>query len=226
MELTSTRTIAAPLPKVWAALNDPATLKACLPGCEKIEADGVNAYRVVMAAKVGPVSARFSGRMELADVEPMRGYTLRFDGQGGAAGFAKGEASVSLADADAGAATALSYRAKAQVGGKIAQIGSRLVDNAAAKLADDFFARFAEAVAPPPEIAAPAPAPQPVVPAGFGVAHWVRWAAIVAIVALLLLGTNIAGPRFHQRFSAWKALISKFFAAAPTGSTPDAACCS
>ena len=88
MEMTSTRTIAAPLAKVWAALNDPQTLKACLPGCELIEPDGVDAYRVVMAAKVGPVSARFTGRMQLADVEPMRGYTLRFDGQGGAAGFA------------------------------------------------------------------------------------------------------------------------------------------
>ncbi len=186
MEMTSTRTIAAPLPKVWAALNDPETLKACLPGCELIEPAGANAYRVVMAAKVGPVSARFTGRMELADVEPMRGYTLRFDGQGGAAGFAKGEASVVLADADSGAATALTYRAKAQVGGKIAQIGSRLVDGAAAKLADDFFARFAAAVAPPAEIATAAPAVTPTVPGAFGAAHWVRWAAIVAIAVLIV----------------------------------------
>jgi uncharacterized protein len=188
MELTSTRTIGAPLAKVWAALNDPAMLKACLPGCELIEADGENVYRVVMAAKVGPVSARFSGRMQLADVEPMRGYTLRFDGQGGAAGFAKGEANVVLADADSGNATALTYRAKAQVGGKIAQIGSRLVDSAAAKLADDFFARFSDAVAPAP---APAESPQIVAAAepakapAFGASHWVRWAAIVAMVVLL-----------------------------------------
>jgi carbon monoxide dehydrogenase subunit G len=186
MEMTSTRTIAAPLPKVWAALNDPDTLKACLPGCEVIEATGANTFRVVMAAKVGPVSARFNGRMELADVEPMRGYTLRFDGQGGAAGFAKGEANVSLADADSGSATALTYRAKAQVGGKIAQIGSRLVDSAAAKLADDFFARFAATVAPPAEIAVAAPAAAPTVPAAFGAAHAIRWVAIVAIAALLI----------------------------------------
>ncbi len=183
--MTSTRTIAAPIAKVWAALNDPDTLKACLPGCELIEADGVNAFRVVMSAKVGPVSARFTGRMQLADVEPMRGYTLRFDGQGGAAGFAKGEASVALADADSGSATALTYRAKAQVGGKIAQIGSRLVDSAAAKLADDFFARFSQTVAPPAQAPADVAAEAARVPAPFGAAHWVRWAAIVAMVALL-----------------------------------------
>jgi carbon monoxide dehydrogenase subunit G len=185
MEITATRTIAAPLPKVWAALNDPGTLKACLPGCESIEPDGADRYRIVMATKVGPVSARFTGRIELADIRPLHGYTLRFDGQGGAAGFAKGEANVSLADADSGTATALTYRAKAQVGGKIAQIGSRLVDSAAAKLADDFFARFAAAVAPPAEIAAQAPAAAPVAPSAFSASHAIRWAAIVAIVVLV-----------------------------------------
>jgi carbon monoxide dehydrogenase subunit G len=183
MEMTSTRTIAAPLAKVWAALNDPQMLKGCLPGCELIEPAGENAYRVVMAAKVGPVSARFQGRMQLADVEPMKGYTLRFDGQGGAAGFAKGEAVVSLADAENGNATALTYRAKAQVGGKLAQVGSRLVDGAAAKLADDFFACFAKTVAPPAEIAVPAPAP---VPAVSEAARWIRWIAIAAIAALIV----------------------------------------
>lgn len=185
MEMTSTRTIAAPLAKVWAALNDPDTLKSCLPGCELIEPDGADRFRVVMATKVGPVSARFTGRIELADIKPLHGYTLRFDGQGGAAGFAKGEASVALADADSGSATALTYRAKAQVGGKIAQIGSRLVDSAAAKLADDFFARFSQTVAPPAEPAVAASAETPQVPSAFGAAHWVRWAAIVAMVVLL-----------------------------------------
>ena len=100
-----------------------------------------------MAARVGPVAAKFSGRMQLADIDPPHGYTLSFDGQGGAAGFAKGEARVALAAAENGAATALSYTVKAQVGGKIAQIGSRLVDGAAQKLADDFFGRFSDAVA-------------------------------------------------------------------------------
>jgi carbon monoxide dehydrogenase subunit G len=186
MELTSTRTIAAPLPKVWAALNDPLTLKACLPGCETMEETAANQFRVVMAAKVGPVSARFTGRIELADIRPLHGYTLRFDGQGGAAGFAKGEAVVALAEADGGNATALTYRAKAQVGGRIAQVGSRLVDGAAAKLADDFFARFAATVAPPAELAAPAPAVAPAAPSAWGAAHAIRWVAIVAIVVLLV----------------------------------------
>jgi carbon monoxide dehydrogenase subunit G len=185
MDITSTRTIGAPVPKVWAALNDPGTLKTCLPGCESFEPDGADRYRIVMATRIGPVAARFTGRIELADIQPLHGYTLRFDGQGGAAGFAKGEANVTLAEADSGASTALTYRAKAQVGGKIAQIGSRLVDSAAAKVADDFFARFAAAVAPPAEIAAPAPAATPVAPSAFSASHAIRWVAIVAIVVLL-----------------------------------------
>ena len=131
MEMTSTRTVPAPVDKVWAALNDPGMLKECIPGCEVIEPDGENAYRIALAAKVGPVAAKFAGRMQLADIDPPRGYTLSFDGQGGAAGFARGEAKVTLAPAENGAATALSYTVKAQVGGKIAQLGSRLVDGAA-----------------------------------------------------------------------------------------------
>ena len=122
-------------------------LRSCVPGCDAIEADGENAYRITMAAKVGPVSARFAGRMRLSDIDPLRSYTLSFEGQGGAAGFAKGEAKVSLAPEANGMGTALSYAVKAQVGGKIAQLGSRLVDGAAQKLADDFFGRFSEAVA-------------------------------------------------------------------------------
>jgi carbon monoxide dehydrogenase subunit G len=146
MELSSTRIVAAPVETVWAALNDPEMLKGCVPGCDAIEADGENAYRISMAAKVGPVSAKFAGRMLLSDVDPPRSYTLAFEGQGGAAGFAKGEAKVALAPEANGTGTALSYAVKAQVGGKIAQLGSRLVDGAAQKLADDFFGRFADAV--------------------------------------------------------------------------------
>src|SRR4029450_727954 len=147
MEMTSTRTVPAPVETVWVALSDLDVLKSSIPGCESIEPDGENAYRIAMAARVGPVAAKFSGRMQLADIDPPRGYTLSFDGQGGAAGFAKGEARVALAPAENGAATALSYTVKASVGGKIAQIGSRLVDGAAQKLADDFFGRFSDAVA-------------------------------------------------------------------------------
>ena len=178
MEMTSTRRVPAPVDAVWAALNDPAMLTACIPGCDSIEPDGENAYRVALAAHIGPVAAKFSGRMQLSDIDPPHGYTLSFDGQGGAAGFARGEAKVSLAAAENGAATALSYTVNAQVGGKIAQIGSRLVDGAAQKLADDFFARFSDAVAVKAG-AAPAPvvasAPQP----------WIRYVAIALLVAVL-----------------------------------------
>ena len=149
----------APVDTVWAALNDPEMLRGCVPGCDAIEPDGENAYRITMAAKVGPVSAKFAGRMRLSDIDPPRGYTLSFEGQGGAAGFAKGEAKVTLAPEANGAATALSYAVKAQVGGKIAQLGSRLVDGAAQKLADDFFGRFSDAVAAKAGVP-PVPRPQ------------------------------------------------------------------
>jgi uncharacterized protein len=178
MEMTSTRTVPAPVETVWAALNNPEKLKACIPGCEAIEPDGDNAFRIVLAAKVGPVAAKFAGRMQLADVDPLHGYTLTFDGQGGAAGFAKGEAKVSLAPVENGAATALSYTVKAQVGGKIAQLGSRLVDGAAQKLADDFFGRFSDAVAVEMGVAPTAKvAPE---------RGWVRWIAIALIVGIIV----------------------------------------
>src|SRR5262249_14476948 len=143
-----------------------------------IEPDGENAYRIALAARVGPVAAKFSGRMQLADIDPPRGYTLSFDGQGGAAGFAKGEARVALAPAENGSVTALASTVKAQVGGKIAQIGSRLVDGAAQKLADDFFGRFSDAVAAKAGVApvpAPAGAPRP----------WIRYVAVALLAALL-----------------------------------------
>ena len=184
MEMTSTRTIAAPRERVWAALNDPAVLTQCVPGCEGLVPDGDDAWKIVLAAKVGTVSARFTGRMALSDVRPPEGYTLAFDGQGGAAGFARGEARVALAPAAGGAATDLSYSVKAQVGGKLAQVGSRLVDGAAAKLADDFFARFAAAVAPPAveaELASPAPAKSPAPVRS----SWVRYAAIALMLIIL-----------------------------------------
>lgn len=142
MELVNTRTVAASQQAVFAALNDPAVLRACVPGCESLERIGDDAFQAQMMARVGPVAARFSGRMTLADVDPPRGYTLRFEGQGGAAGFARGEARVALAPAGDGQ-TAMHYEVNAQVGGKLAQIGSRLVDGAAAKLADEFFAHLA-----------------------------------------------------------------------------------
>jgi carbon monoxide dehydrogenase subunit G len=123
-------------------LNDPDVLRACIPGCESIDRVSDAEYRLAMTARVGPVSAKFSGRLVLADVVAPQSYTLKFEGQGGAAGFANGTARVALAAADGG--TRIDYAVKAQVGGKLAQIGSRLVDGAAAKVADDFFARFVE----------------------------------------------------------------------------------
>lgn len=188
MELSNTRTVPLPRPVVWAALNDPAVLKDCLPGCESLEADGEHAWRVVMAARVGPVSARFNGRMSMTDIHEPEAYTLHFDGQGGAAGFARGDARVTLTPV-AGDQTEMSYVAKAQIGGKLAQIGSRLVDGAAAKMADDFFARFVtRAAGPAVTTTAPAAAPDEgslLTPAGG--TPWVRYAAIVAIIVVLIL---------------------------------------
>ena len=179
MEMTSTRDVPAPVAAVWAALNDPAVLKECIPGCDAIEPDGENAYRIALAARIGPVAAKFTGRMQLADIDPPKGYTLSFEGQGGAAGFAKGDAKVALLPEANGAATALSYTVKAQVGGKIAQIGSRLVDGAAQKLADDFFARFSDAVAAKAGVApVTAVAPE-------GGTPWVRCVAIALILGIL-----------------------------------------
>ncbi len=183
MEMTSTRTVPAPVPVVWAALNDPETIKACVPGCEAIDADGENRYRIALAAKVGPVAAKFAGRLALADIDAPHGYTLSFDGQGGAAGFAKGEAKVALAPAENGAATLLSYTVKAQVGGKLAQIGSRLIDGAAAKLADDFFARLAETLAARSGSEPGAVAVVPAAKSGGG--KLVRYVAITLAIVLI-----------------------------------------
>ncbi|MFP3797306.1 MULTISPECIES: CoxG family protein [Paraburkholderia] len=143
MELTETHTLPVPQQRAWEALNDTAILKTCIPGCESIEPDGENAYAVALTAAVGPVKARFKGRMQLADIDAPRSYTIQFEGQGGAAGFGKGDARVTL-EAAGDDATTLSYTARAQVGGKLAQIGSRLVDGAARKIAAEFFKRFGE----------------------------------------------------------------------------------
>jgi carbon monoxide dehydrogenase subunit G len=187
MELSNTRIVPASPKTVWDALNDPAVLKDCLPGCESFERGADGAYAVVIAARVGPVSARFNGRMTMSDVDAPRSYTLHFEGQGGAAGFARGQAHVALAP-EGEQQTSLTYTAKAQVGGKLAQIGSRLVDGAAAKMTDDFFARFVTRVAgpaPASEAAASVPATAPLAPPGGS--PWIRYAAIAAIVIVLIV---------------------------------------
>ena len=142
MEMSSSRVVPASVDATWAALNNPQVLKACIAGCESIERVADNEYTVAMTARVGPVSAKFSGRIVLSDIMPPTSYTITFDGQGGAAGFANGNAKVQLTPEGTG--TRIDYQASAQVGGKLAQIGSRLVDGAAAKVADDFFGRLVE----------------------------------------------------------------------------------
>jgi len=142
MEMTGEQLILASQAETWAALNDPEILKACVPGCEAIDRVTDTEYMVQMTARVGPVSAKFRGRMLLSDLNAPHSYTLAFEGQGGVAGFAKGGAQVSLTPDGHG--TKLSYKVKANVGGKLAQIGSRLVDAAANKVANDFFHAFNE----------------------------------------------------------------------------------
>jgi carbon monoxide dehydrogenase subunit G len=192
MEMSNTRIVPAPRDRVWRALNDPDTLKASVPGCESLERVDGDSYRATVAAKVGPVSARFVGKLTLLDIDVPNGYRLKFEGQGGAAGFANGEAKVTLTDAPDNQ-TSLSYAVKAQVGGKLAQIGNRLVDGAAAKLADDFFARFIDSLSKPPvaELATHAPAPTPTVPAGSR--RWVRVLAIGVIIAILIYLYSVRG---------------------------------
>jgi carbon monoxide dehydrogenase subunit G len=140
MEMTGEQLIPVPQQRVWEGLNDPEVLKACIPGCETIEKVSDSEYRVAMTAAVGPVKAKFNGKLLLADLNPPTSYTLSFEGSGGAAGFGKGGAQVALAPEGAG--TKLSYKATAQVGGKLAQVGSRLIDGVAKKMADEFFQRF------------------------------------------------------------------------------------
>ena len=144
MEMTGEQLIPASQQETWEALNDPEVLKACVPGCESIDRLSDTEYQVLMVARIGPVSAKFKGKLVLSELDPPQSYSIAFEGQGGAAGFAKGGARVRLAPE--GASTRLSYDVKASVGGKLAQIGSRLVDAAARKVADDFFRNFNQKV--------------------------------------------------------------------------------
>ena len=140
MNLQGQRFIPAAPQQTWDALNDPETLKACIAGCESLERVADNEYLATLALRIGPVNARFKGRLELQNIVPIRSYSIVFDGQGGVAGFGKGSADVRLTPQDAG--TLLEFTAEARVGGKLAQVGSRLIDAAASKIADDFFTAF------------------------------------------------------------------------------------
>ena len=144
MDMTGEYRIPASREAVWAALNDPEVLKQCIPGCEEIVKHSDTELSAKVVAKVGPVKAKFGGKVTLSDIDPPNGYTISGEGTGGAAGFAKGGAEVTL-EAD-GDETVLKYVAKATVGGKLAQIGSRLIDSTSKKLANEFFGNFAEAL--------------------------------------------------------------------------------
>jgi carbon monoxide dehydrogenase subunit G len=168
MEITGTQAIAAPRSSVWAALNDPAVLKRCLPGCESVERSSPDEFKVVVAAAIGPLRARFNGTLRIAEADPPKACVMVFEGQGGPVGFGKGTSTVTLSETPAG--TELAYSAKAQVGGKLAQVGSRLIDSVAKKMSDDFFTALREQLAPTPapraEPGVPTPAPATVTTPG------------------------------------------------------------
>ncbi len=171
MELNGERLLPVDRDTAWKELNDAEALKAAVPGCESITATGENVYDVAVNAAVGPVKARFKGKLELAEIDAPNAYTIKFDLQGGTAGFSRGQAHVTLASADAHS-TVMRYTVQASVGGKLAQIGSRLVDAAAATMSDKFFATFSAQLAakhPPP---AGAPAVAPIKVPGFWATLW------------------------------------------------------
>lgn len=188
MDLTGEYRIPAPRGAVWKALNDPEILRQCIPGCEEIQKLSDTEMTAKVTAKIGPVKAGFNGKVTLSDLDPPNGYKISGEGQGGVAGFAKGGAVVRLAD-DAGG-TVLSYAANANVGGKLAQIGSRLVEAAAKQMADQFFGKFAEVVgsAAAPAAAAPAVAPPPPARPALSPVIWVAGLIVIVIILLLIFG--------------------------------------
>jgi uncharacterized protein len=198
MEIKGEYKIAAPRDKVFAALNDPAILQACIPGCESLEKTSDTEMKAKVRLRIGPVSASFSGKVTLSDIDPPNGYKISGEGQGGVAGFAKGGAVVTLRDD--GGATVLDYNVDAQVGGKIAQVGARLIDGTARKLADEFFGKFAATIGGPPAAAAvagvasaaePVPAaPPPSAAAQRGYKHWLVIGVGAAVLILIFLASR------------------------------------
>jgi len=190
MDVKGEFVIPAPRAEVWAALNDPEILRRSIPGCKQIEKLSDTEMTATTALKIGPVRATFKGKVTLGDLDPPNAYTITGEGQGGVAGFARGTAKVRLEDAENGA-TRLSYEVKATVGGKLVQVGQRLLDTTARKLAGDFFARFSEAVAAPPSAAAAPPGEAPTAPeptaATRGLPPWIWITGVVIVVAALLL---------------------------------------
>lgn len=192
MKLEGERTIPAPRAQVWAALNDPAALEACIPGIESLEKRSDTEFAATVAARIGPVNARFRGAVTLSELDPPNGYRISGEGTGGAAGFARGAAAVRLADAEGGA-TRLAWEADAQVGGRLAQIGSRLVGGAARRLAGEFFDALSE------HVAAGKAAPEDVAPAAAAPEGRIRrllpWAGVAAaaLATAAALWLSLAG---------------------------------
>ncbi len=184
MDMQASRQLAVTQQQAWDALNDPGVLKLCIPGCDKVEATGPEQFTVGVALKIGPVSAKFTGKIRLGDMHPPNSYTLTFDGQGGAAGFSKGNAKVALTPNEGGCE--LAYTVHAQVGGKVAQLGQRLVDGAAKSMAEDFFKRFDDEMRrryPAPAAQAPVAAEVEPVASGAKVPAWVWVAGVVVALA-------------------------------------------
>src|SRR5882672_108534 len=190
MDLTGEYKNAAPREAVWKALNDPEILKQSIPGCEEIQKLSDTEMTAKVTARVGPVKASFAGKVTLSGLDPPNGYKISGEGQGGVAGFARGGADVRLKPDESGAGTILTYTANAAVGGKLAQIGSRLIEGAAKQTADQFFSKFAEVVGAAAAPAAAQAAPVPVAaaaPAKRGLSPVVWVAGLIAIIVILLL---------------------------------------
>ena len=187
MDMQGSRTLAITQQQAWDALNDPEVLKLCIPGCDRVEVTGPNQYTVGMAVRVGPVASRFTGKIQITDVNPPHSYTIGFDGQGGVAGFGRGSAQVKLMPTAIGCE--LNYIVNAQVGGKIAQVGQRLIDGVARSMADDFFKRFDEEMQRRYPSAVRAEVPAAVATAGPAVPVWVWVAGALLLLAAILWST-------------------------------------
>jgi carbon monoxide dehydrogenase subunit G len=183
MEMNVEHRIAASPQRVWEALNDVDILRAAIPGCESLEADEENTLQAKVTTKIGPVKARFNFNVTLTDLNPPHSYTINADGQGGAAGFANGSAAVTLSED--GAETLLAYQAQAHVGGKLAQLGARLIDGTAKKLADEFFTNFSALVedGESREQEAEAEVEKPVAPGSMPLWGWIAIAVAAGVVA-------------------------------------------